>query len=278
MPNGILDVTFGGSGLVTINGTAGYNSGIQLAHAIAIDKHKRIVVVGVASSGLAESPAIWRLNDDGTLQTSLFMNSSIAGELNDVVIRKDNSIVTVGNRLDESEIHLWRVNLDTPSAVQTTETCSYCSGLSISLAPSESELYVVGTAESSAGNKDALVLKYNNIAATPQLDVSFDVDGRRYLHSGLDDHGIRGALGSGGLYVLGESFSVESKTYVWSVNLSTGTLQGSFSADGIVEVYTPTTHEYADDFVINGFGEIFVAGSVEGGGDSNSRILKIFGP
>ena len=70
IPAGILDLTFGGQGWVTHDGAGGANWRDE-AHGLSIDSAGRILVTGYSMTpGSHSAMVVWRLNDDGTLDTN----------------------------------------------------------------------------------------------------------------------------------------------------------------------------------------------------------------
>ena len=69
---GILDITFNGSGIATLD----FNSG-GLANSVALQPDGRIVVAGRTFDGIVLKSALARLNTDGTLDTTFGINGRV---------------------------------------------------------------------------------------------------------------------------------------------------------------------------------------------------------
>lgn len=67
--NGTPDTTFNGTGYVTLNGSGGA-SGSESGYGIVIDENGKLVVAGSSFNGSNNDMTIWRINSDGSLDSS----------------------------------------------------------------------------------------------------------------------------------------------------------------------------------------------------------------
>jgi uncharacterized delta-60 repeat protein len=77
--NGLLDTSFGVSGIVTHDSAAG-GSGADLGKGIAIDPLGKILVAGYSWNGTNQDMALWRYNPDGTLDTSFGVGGIVTND------------------------------------------------------------------------------------------------------------------------------------------------------------------------------------------------------
>ena len=126
--DGTADTTFGANGIVVHNNAAGGN-GDDLAFAVAIQDDGNIVAVGSSKNASSNSDmAVWRLNADGSLDTSFNLDgvythdgAAASGtngndEGRDIAINSDGKILVSGYSETYPATHMdmvvWQLNTD----------------------------------------------------------------------------------------------------------------------------------------------------------------------
>ena len=107
--NGMLDSTFDGDGLVTID----FNGGDEVAATVAIQSDDAIVVTGATSSG----ELLLRVNGDGSLDNSFIVSLGVLPDTNlrSIVWQADGKLVATGSRSTDAggeDMILARFNSD----------------------------------------------------------------------------------------------------------------------------------------------------------------------
>jgi uncharacterized delta-60 repeat protein len=98
-PDGSLDTSFGGDGIVTTAISAGHN----VCNALAIQANGKIVVAGSSNNGVSDDFAVVRYNPNGSLDTSfdgdgkaITPTEGIDSSANAIAIQTDGKIVAAG--------------------------------------------------------------------------------------------------------------------------------------------------------------------------------------
>jgi uncharacterized delta-60 repeat protein len=260
LADGTLDPSFNGSGFVVHDGAAG-GAGDDAGNAIAVDSLDRVLVAGRSgnSSGNADS-AVWRINEDGTLDDSwngsgFVVRNGIAGGNGDdagnaLVIDALNRIVIAGtsaNSAGNADLAVWRLNpngtLDTSFAATSIVVQGNAAGGDADDAGSamtldgEGRILVVGSSRNAAGNLDMVVWR---ILENGSLDAAFNGTGfvvHDNAASGAgDDAGNAVAVdGQGRILVAGSSRNVfgDADLAIWRF-LEAGTLDTAFAEAGVL--------------------------------------------
>jgi uncharacterized delta-60 repeat protein len=244
--NGTIDTGFDGDGIVVQNNSAGGNAD-DIGSAIAIDAQGKILVTGSSanSSGNADM-AIWRLNANGTFDTTfngsgiVVHNSAAGGNANDI-------------------------------------------GSAIAI-DSQGRILVAGSSGNSAGNTDMVIWRFDADGAfDTTINGSGVVINNGAAGSNGDDAGRAITIDSQGrILVTGSSRNSAGDTdlVVWRFN-SDGTIETSFAADGIV-VQNGTAGGNADDsgnaIAVNSQGRILVAGSSKNSAGNADMVVWEFFP
>ena len=179
-PNGSLDESFGGTGIVTTD-----IGGFALANSIAIQTDGKIVVAG--------EPRIVRYNSDGSLDGSFGTGGSTTHDLQglDVRLQSDGKIVISGNGQSQSHFGVNRYNQDgsldltfggTGSVV--TNDGSIPTGLAVQ---GDGRVIVVGyNATNNNGDSNFILARYTTDGS---VDLSFGPNGTVVTDFGMTDDG-----------------------------------------------------------------------------------------
>ena len=265
---GSLDPTFGAGGVVT-HDNAGGGGGLDKGREVAIDGLGRIVIVG-----FSRSPAngfdlvIWRLNDDGSLDTTFngqgwVTHDSAAGGNSDdigVALTLDGAgrILATGTSLSVTptqDMAVWRFNddgsLDTTFAAagiihrwNTAGGTPQDQAWDIAL-DSQDRIVVPGWSRGSGTGLDMVLWRFDPNGAT---DTTFGSGGVFIHHNAAggdkDDLARSVAIdGSDGIFAVGQSTGAvggSDNMVIWKVDAS-GTLDPSYGTGGIVTFSQPGT-------------------------------------
>ncbi|MCZ6692025.1 MAG: hypothetical protein O7H41_20760 [Planctomycetota bacterium] len=238
---GILDTSFGGTGIVVHNGAAGGDSGDR-GEAIVVDSMGRILVAGGSGTTSFElDMTIWRFNDDGTFDTSFNGQGWIT-----------HAGAAGGPGGDDVGIDL---TLD-----------------------GAGRIVVAGTSAFDVGNSDAVVWRYLDDGS---LDMTFGAGGfvvhRDAAGGGGNDHARAVAIDSAGnILVTGFSDNGVNSDMVLARFLDDGSLDTGFAGSGVVisdGTGGASGNEVGRDVVIEPAGRILVVGTgVNSSGDTDLTI------
>jgi len=289
--DGALDSSFGTGGIVTIAGSAG---GDDLAHAIAVDSSGQILVAGETKGSSYIDAALWRLEEDGDIDSTFGSSGlkTLAGLRDDIArdleIQSDGMIVVVGYaKYTTTDMIVWRVKSD-GSALDSTfgsggvrfYTSGYGNDYALGVAlDSSGRILVAGDVSTSTGDFDMALVRLTTAGA---LDTTFG-SGGVVTHNGAAggsgyDYALDVAVDSSGRIVVvgGSSNGSSDDLAVWRFG-STGALDTTFGGSGYVtagNLAGGTGAEAAEAVVLDSSGRIVVAGSSSNGTDRDIVILR----
>jgi uncharacterized delta-60 repeat protein len=181
-----LDPTFGRQGAVHYNGPANDN---EKGFAVAAQPDGKLVASGaVISNGSKEDMLVIRINQDGSLDSSFGVNGSFiwsgAGDYadyaNNLALQPDGKIMVTGAAASATGFQITTMRLLSSGQLDSgfgqnglvtytglTGSDAYPYGLLLQL---DGKIVVAGSSMNSAGNKDAVMLRYT---AAGQLDPLF---------------------------------------------------------------------------------------------------------
>ena len=268
--DGSLDNTFSGSGMVTTivgMGSQGYS--------VAVQADGKILVAGLSwSAGYADF-ALARYNSDGSLDTTFSddgMVTTAIGSLDDygysVAVQADGKILVAGHSIQNgsggSEFALVRYNrdgnLDTTFSgdgmVTTVIGMRNGAGQSVAI-QADGKILVAGSSWSDSGSEFALV-RYNSDGS---LDATFSGDGIVTTAIWMRDGGQSVAVQADGkILVAGGSWSDSGGEFALARYNSDGSLDTTFSDDGIVTTAIGMRNGGGQSVAIQADGKILVAG------------------
>lgn len=295
-PEGLLDPSFGGGdGIFTHHNAAGGVDpvGSDRGYAVAIQSDSKIVVAGYSyNAALDVDMVVWRLNADGTLDTTFDTDGWLIRSLGvgndasagDVAIQSDGKIIVVGsiNYGVTSDMIVWRFT-STGSTDTSFDTDGYAlfhdasgdgtfdgaSGVAIQ---SDSRVVVVGT----SGN-DAVVWR---LLTDGSLDASFDTNGILliYQFDGLSENSASDVLiqDDGMLVISGSGEHIGwADVYVWRLandgqyDATFGGGNGWFTCDVALG---GNSNEHGRALKRSPGGKIIVAGDVSGTGGQDLAV------
>ena len=251
---GDLDTTFSGDGIVTTD----LGSGTQdNGNVMALQPDGKIIVAGTSNDDIA----LVLYNSNGSLDTTFSGDGKLTTDLggkefgNSMVLQPDGKIVVVGGGTG-FDIAVVRYNsngsLDTTFSGDgklTTDLGGYESGESVAL-QSDGKIIVGGSNQ---------LLRYNSNGT---LDTTFGENGIKTLPVNSEVDGYNGisiaVQADGKIVVAGGTFF--DFAVVARLN-SNGSLDTTFSDDGIVTTDLGDDFEWASDLVLQPDGKIVLAGN-----------------
>ena len=284
--DGSLDNSFSGNGKLT----TAVGSGKDQATCVAIQTDGKIVVAGYSDNGINEDFALIRYNSNGSLDVSFSGNgkqtTSIGSDdiCTSVAIQTDGKIVLVGYSSIESnsDFALVRYNpdgsLDTTfsgDGIQTTAIGSTSDqGNSVAI-QSDGKIVVAGYSFTGADSDFALV-RYNPDGS---LDNSFSLDGIETTDIGINDNGGFSVAiqADGKIVVAGYSTIGTDDDFALVRYNNDGSLDNSFSEDGIQTSAIVTGHDRSYSVAIQADGKIVVAGNSRIGTNTDFSIARYIG-
>jgi uncharacterized delta-60 repeat protein len=267
--DGSLDTTFSGDGIQT----TGIGIGSDKGYSVAIQADGKIVVAGYSEMNFDEDFAVVRYNTDGSLDTTFSgdgkQTTDIEATYNEgrsVAIQADGKIIVAGYSLDTNcDFEVVRYNtdgsLDTTfdsDGKQTTDFNSWDFAYSVAI-QTDGKIIVVGDTKDTYGYIIAVV-RYN---ADGSLDTTFSSDGRQTTDIGSDtsdDSGYSVAIQTNGKIVVAGQFNDGRSDFAVIRYNTDGSLDTSFSGDGIQITAITTESDAAYSVAIQADGKIVAAG------------------
>ena len=261
-PDGSYDSSFGTNGSVVFD-NGGSN---DVVNAIALQDDGKIVLAAQASS----EALIIRLNSNGSLDNTFDFDGKLvvsigtsANEVNDVKITSDNKIIACGSANDTgfpSNVAVVRLNADGSfdntfsfDGMVTTDIDDNDVGYGLYV-QSNGRITVVGS-----GGSSPMLVRYNSDGT---LDDTFGTNGVVSLVGGTDTGALRTVIydGTGRINVAGY-FGPGSGNDVMVARLNyDGTLDNSFSSDGVAFFDYNGNTDDGTDFFIQPDGKLLVCG------------------
>ncbi|HET6713794.1 MAG TPA: delta-60 repeat domain-containing protein [Actinomycetota bacterium] len=275
-PDGRLDQTFGGDGIVTTNMAKREDA----ASAVTIQTDGRIVVVGTASIRARRVFAIARYDPDGTLDAGFGNNGKArigftqGGDdaAADVAVQPDGRIVVVGSSFDLDRFALARLDPDgtldptfhADGKVTTSVSNGADSAEAVAIQP-DGKIVVVGESWTLSGWDGIDVARYETDG---QVDPTFGIDGVATvdLTEGSDGAGDMARAVAiqpdGKIVVAGDAGGAAEFTSGFGLARfdDDGTPDASFHGDGTVVTNFTRWDDSASDLAIQADGKIVVVG------------------
>jgi len=218
--NGVLDATFGASGMVVVDVANEY----ELLYDLALQPDGKIVAVGITSDGNNFDIVVIRLNTDGSLDNTFSFDGMVTTSVNE----------------DDY-------------------------GQGIAVAP-DGKIVVAGSTQDANLNTNTLLVRYN---ADGSLDNTFGTNGKLEtdLSSGVDEFYNLAVTGSGKILATGGSYSGSSTDVLVARFNPDGSLDNTFSFDGVVETDFSGDTDKGWDVLIQPDSKILVGGETRDGLD-----------
>ena len=279
--DGVLDPTFGSSGIVTTS----VGSGDSYGKSTAIQPDGKILVVGSADNVSNSDFLVSRYNSDGTLDNSFGTSGKVIIDFGggfdvaqSLVIQSNGRIVVAG--FSGSSFALVRLNtngtLDNSFDVDGKVLTAGGKGFDVAL-QADGKIIVTGNITSGGVDDDFAVIRYNSDGS---LDTSFDTDGIVTTNiSFWYDFAKSVVIQSDGKIVVAGDFRNGSQYDFAVVRYNAdGSLDTSFDTDGIVTTDLTFTSTQSNDLaysaVIQPDGKIVVGGVSSPSGDNYFAFVR----
>ncbi|MCP3686964.1 MAG: hypothetical protein GY784_01000, partial [Gammaproteobacteria bacterium] len=281
--DGTLDTTFGGGdGIVTTD----IGSSDDYGQSVKVQSDGKIVVAGYSWDGADYQFALVRYDTDGTLDTTFDTDGKVTTDLTtgddkvySVDIQSDGKILVAG-RNGDLDFALVRYNtdgsLDTDFDSDGIVATDFPFGGSDFgdqvLIQSDGKILVSGRADTSSGNADFALARYNSDGS---LDTTFGGgDGMVTTPiSGAHDMGNGISLQSDGKIVQAGYLNGTKDFAVIRYNTD-GTLDTTFDTDGIVTTDFGGSNDYAYRTTVQADGKILVMGESNIDGDYDFALVR----
>lgn len=271
--DGSLDTTFNGLGFLTHRITAG-SSGYARANAVVQQNDGKYLVAGYSRNGAADQMTLWRINTNGTLDTTFNGTGYVLsatpipnGSASDLKLQTDGKIVVTG--INNSNMTIWRFNIDgsldtTYNGVGYSEYAGPANSLDQGHAlqvQADGKIVVAGLT-----NGDMALWRYNSNGSA---DLTFNTTGLFTHHNAAGGNATDMAKAleiqiDGNYVVAGQSWGSASNYYniaIWRVT-SAGLLDSSFNGVGYNTYSGGSTYtDVANSLKMDLAGNILVAGS-----------------
>ncbi|WP_300329058.1 DUF4347 domain-containing protein, partial [Accumulibacter sp.] len=283
--NGTLDTTFSGDGKTTV----AIGSGLDQAFAVALQSDGKIVVAGNSYNGTDTDFAVLRLNTDGSLDTTFSGDGKVTTDLalgnddaNSVLIQSDGKIVVTGSADNGVSYDFAAVRyntngtLDTSFSIDGKVTTFF--GVNHdeswdSLLQSDGKIVLVGSTNLGASD-DFAILRYNTDGT---LDTTFSGDGKQTASFGgnLDVAYSVVQQADGKLVLAGKYFDGSSYAFAISRLTTTGSLDTTFSGDGLQLVDVSASADAAYSVALQSDGAIVLAGPSGNGSTDDFAVVRL---
>lgn len=286
--DGTLDTTFGTTGKFIIRDGVGVDN---YGQAVAIQSDGKIVIAGVRGSGTSTDFAVYRLNTDGSLDTTfsgdgrLAIDFGAADAATVVALQSDGKIVVSGYSGTTLAFDFAVARLSTDGNLDTTfsgdgkETTDFSgdelgNGLAIQ---ADGKIVMSGYKCPLASPCDAVLARYNTDGS---LDTSFNSNGKQTIDdgSGVDNGALDVVVQSDGKIVV-PGFSTNSSNdrdfVIYRLNTD-GSLDTTFGTNGKVMIdFGLDQGEDASEIAIDEDGNYVLAGSTYDSPHSDFAVARV---
>jgi uncharacterized delta-60 repeat protein len=281
---GVLDTTFGGTGIVRFAFGA---SSIGLA--VAVDSMDRVVIAGYTSGGSTTDFAVARLTSAGALDPSFdgdgkttFDFATSADYAYAIAVDSLDRIVIAGSTFTGSNPDFGVARLTVAGALDASfdgdgkQTIAFgtFNDLAYGVAVDSIDRVVIGGYSYDAVSSDFAVVR---LTAAGALDSSFDGDGKQTIDFAASDDQARGvAIDSLDRIVIAGSRAIGSN-YDFAVARLTiaGAIDSSFDGDGKQTVAFGAFNELAYGVAIDSLNRVFVAGYTFNGSNGDFAVTRL---
>lgn len=290
LPDGTLDATFFGDGMLTDSFSASSCS----YHGVALQNDGKIVAAGFTRVVFKDDFALARYEQNGVLDATFGNSGKVVtdffGDDDDVfamTIQPDGKIVVAGSAYDSTHLAdfaLARYNIDgsldasfgNAGKVHFDFGTSACQATSLAM-QADGKLVVGGY--HSVNNISHFAIA--RVTANGSLDPTFGVDGKQVtMLTANTSRSYSIALQPDGKIVIAGFVIAVDPYYDFAVvrYLTDGTPDSTFSDDGIVITSVNPYIDYAHALTIQQDGKIVVAGATSGTGLQNDFLLVRYNP
>ena len=267
--DGSLDTTFSSDGIVT----TAVGSLNDTGRSVVVQSDGKILVVG-SSENLTDSDfAVVRYNTDGSLDTTFSSDGKVTTAIgldndnaNAVVLQSDGKIVVAGISFGTFEVFAV-VRYNTDGSLDTTFSSDGKVTTAIGsrqdqarsvVVQSDGKIVAAGLSDNGS-NYDFAVIRY---ASDGSLDTTFSGDGKLTTAVGLGIDIANSVVmqSDGKIVAAGYSYNVSSEDFAVVRYNSDGSLDTTFSGDGIVTTAVGAGSDFGYAVAMQSDGKIVVAG------------------
>ena len=290
-PDGKLDNTFDGDGVFTHHNAAGGNRS-DYGRAIALQANGKIIVAGHSHNANGNPDmALWRLNADGSLDTTFGENGIVthhkhgADYGHSVAIQGDGKIVVAGSSVGvKTGMAFWRFEKDGSPDITFNKIgrSAYGNdyGRAVTVQP-DGKILIAGHRQNAAGDLDMAVWRFGP-DGTP--DTAFGGDGMATQHNAAGGNGSDYAHAmalqpDGRIIVAGYSRNAEGNLdmALWRLRTN-GTPDTALDTDGVVTHHNAAGgggSDYAHAVALQPDGKIVIVGTSLGNKNPDTAIWRI---
>jgi uncharacterized delta-60 repeat protein len=275
LADGSTDTSFGKAGIAVENFSFAAS---EFAYAAALQADGKILIAGGASIDGSTRPAIWRLNADGTLDTTFGIggrtrhpSQTVSPTEARMLVQPDGKILATFG----TSYSIVRFNADgsidetfSGDGINTFPTTFRARSLALQ---ADGRIFVGGAMNNGANDDFAVV----RLLADGTLDTAFGNAGMVMVPMGIAaDDALAMTLQADGKMVLVGTVVVGSFTQIGVARLSAdGTLDTSFSGDGMLVTSILSGNHVARDVAIDRDGKIVIVGSAAGSSTTNEFFV-----
>jgi len=281
--DGSLDTTFGTAGKVI----TAIGSGIDVANYVVVQSDGKIVVAGYSHNGSNVDFAVVRYNTDGSLDTSFGTGGKVTtavGSSNDtgrsVVMQSDGKIIVVGSSENSTDTDFAVVRYNTNGSLDTTFSSdgkvttaigSGNDGANSVVLQSDGKIVVAGVSFETF--EVFAVVRYTS---TGSEDATFSGDGKVTTAVGSSQDQARSVVLQSDGKIVAAGFSDNGSNYDFAVVRynSDGSLDTTFSGDGIVTTAVGSALDIANSVVMQSDGKIVAAGYSHNGSNDDFAVVR----
>lgn len=282
LPDGSSDNTFGVNGIVTIDVNAGNDQCLDMIH----QNDGKILLGGMTSGGTSADFTVVRLESNGTLDAN-FGNGGYAiveistayDVIQDIALQPDGKILGVGQTTEGPDVDIAVIRLNPDGSLDNTFSFDGMLITSVNeddwgqaiQVMSDGKIVVAGSTEHGIGETNTLLVRYNSDGT---LDNTFGVNGKveTDISVSVDEFYSLVINGAGKMIASGASWNGSSTDVLVVRFNSDGTLDNTFSFDGVVETDFAGGTDRGRDLVIQPDSRILVVGSLFDGGDKLALV------
>ena len=268
--DGSLDTGFNGTGfqLIDLPGMNGFSN------SIAIQNDGKIITAGFLSDGNTSDFAVIRLNTDGSIDSTFdgdgiqTINFGGDAQVNSIALQADGKIILAGYAQDASNYNFAVARYNTDGSPDNTfdgdgklitdfgTSADYASSVAIQ---GDGKLVAIGYT-TNATNTDVAVARYNTDGS---LDNTFDSDGLFVEHTNQGNTHYTSTVvqADGKIIAAGYTWNGSNYDFALARYNTDGSLDNSFSGDGIQITDFGTTDDIAVALALQNDGKIIVAGT-----------------
>ncbi|MEZ4751328.1 MAG: hypothetical protein R3B54_12140 [Bdellovibrionota bacterium] len=283
--DGVLDTTFRTTGITTVAVSSTHDA----ANAVAVFSNGAVVAAGYQYNGTAQDFAVVKVTSagvpdttfsgDGIATTSINAGDDVAEAValyTDGRVLAVGSTVSGGNRQFALVRYLSNGNLDNSFSGDGIQTLSLTTNGDTSafavVLQSNGRIVVGGRAHDAAGKLVAVARYLSN----GTLDNTFNGTGSVVTSLGSNGAELYGLAVDevGSIFGVGRAFGIRDKLAVVAY-LSNGTLDASFSGDGIAILSNGSRDLVGNSVVLGGGGKLVVGGFTHNGTNLDGAVIRV---